>query len=924
MRSLLKILFYLVLLAVIVVGGGAVAFMVWPSDSLARMIAGEVEKSTGRRMTIDGAIERSVFPVLGVKLGRVAFANAEWARSGPLLTADSAEVGLRTLPLLFGSIEVAKIAVAKPVIRLEIDKRGRRSWDLAKVDVDTGAGAEIGRAVEAPSSGGGDDGETLAVLVESIEVADGLLTILDHGAGGAPIEVSAITLNGSFASLEDDFLMNGTAVAQGRPANLNVKLASPAALNRGETARLEAFFEADGVSARIDGDVRAPRDGGAPEAKGQLKLALDGDKKRTAWVRALLPAELEPLEAVSIDGVFDAAAHGLDVALDGRFGFRGEPTVLKGTAKAGPGWSDGAQPVSTDFAVSNRLLDAGFHGTAQQTPGAALPQLAGEYRLKAPDAQALIAWSGAPKPAPDSPNALLQSVDLKGGVDMKPEHLAAAMTGAVGFNGKTVAIEAGARGGSGWDADGAFETNLNASAPRLFTAAWKGEVRQAGQVVNGDMRFASNALRDFFEWLGLGAIDAPKGSFESVSFKSDVAVDPGKGALENLALTLDKNAVTGRLTYDLTGERPAVTAALKSDPIDIRPFTRAASRGGGARAGGGSSGRGAAPSQTGWSKDPLDLGALHLVDADLDVQTAGLATSMLVIGPSHVTARLKAGRLEAAIKQMALYGGKATGAAVIDGSKATPAMSVTLDVGGVQLRPLLNDAAAMDWLEGTGALKADISGAGGSQDALMRSLNGSTSIDFRNGAIIGYNLAAMVRNITSLGQSAETQKTDFSEMRASFRIDKGVARNSDLFMAGPLVRLTGQGAIDIGNQTIDYTLRPKAVATLTGQGGGGQQLTGIVVPVRVHGPWANTSVEPQLDAEDLINNVEVLLASPEGAGAFLKQLEQGGLGDVLKGVTGDAKTRDAVEGLLKGLAGEQKDGEGGGGSLLDGLFGKKK
>lgn len=925
MRFLFKALFYIVILAVVAVGGAALAFLHWPSASLKQMIAESVEEQTGRRLTIEGELERSLFPVLRVAASGVSLENADWAESGPLLTADRAEIGLRTLPLLFGAVEVEKIAIARPEIQLEIAEDGRRSWDLKGVDIDSGAGADLEDAASVDSgwtSGGGRSADEVDVLVESFEVTDGRLTILDRSTGAAPVEVSDIALNASFASLEDDLLMTGSAVAQGRPAKLDVKLASPAALARGETANLTALFEADGVAADLRGDLRAPHDGGAPQAKGSLTLALDGDKQRTAWVRALLPAELEPLEAVSIKGVFDASEAGLDIAFDGGFGFRGEASTMRGSAKAGAGWASGDQPVDLDLSLNNRLIDAGFKGAVRQTGGAA-PTVNGDYRLKVADAQRLIAWSGAPSPAPGSPNALLQSLDLAGGVESSAEGFAAALAGVVGYNGRSIDLQAGARGGAGWDQGGELETNLSLAAPSLFSASWNGSISGADQAVKGDARFSSTALRAFFAWIGLGPIDAPQGAFERLDFSGALDASAEKGALEGMTLVLDDSAVRGALSYDLTNGRPAVTARLEADPIDIRPFVQAASRGDGAQSG--SSGRGESAGSAqgpggGWSKDPIDLGALHLVDADIDVRSAGLTTPVLRIGQSHVAAKLADGKLDLAVREMALYGGQATGQATIDGSGATPAMAVALDLGGVALRPLLNDSAQMDWLEGVGAAKTDIRGAGVSMDALMRSLAGSASIDFRDGAIIGYNLAAIVRNVTSLGTASGPQKTDFAELRASFQIDKGVARNSDFYMAGPLVRLEGEGLIDIGNQTLDYNATPRAVATLRGQGGGSG--AGIAFPVRIHGPWADPSIEPDL-AKGALATVESILVDPDGAASFLKQLDKDGIGGVLDALTGGGETGDTGGGGGRGGLGDVLKGLGGGDddNPLRGLFG---
>ena len=64
-----------------------------------------------------------------------------------------------------------------------------------------------------------------------------------------------------------------------------------------------------------------------------------------------------------------------------------------------------------------------------------------------------------------------------------------------------------------------------------------------------------------------------------------------------------------------------------------------------------------------------------------------------------------------------------------------------------------------------------------------------------------------------------------------------MARNDDLDAKSPFLRLGGAGAIDIGRNRIDYTLRATVADTSKGQGGGDlARLRGLTVPVRLSGP----------------------------------------------------------------------------------------
>jgi len=88
----------------------------------------------------------------------------------------------------------------------------------------------------------------------------------------------------------------------------------------------------------------------------------------------------------------------------------------------------------------------------------------------------------------------------------------------------------------------------------------------------------------------------------------------------------------------------------------------------------------------------------------------------------------------------------------------------------------------------------------------------------------------------------KNQKTDFSELTATFNIKNGVARNNDLSLKSPLLRVGGEGEINIGADTLNYLVKASIVGTSKGQGGRDtDELKGVTVPVRVTGPLAAPS-----------------------------------------------------------------------------------
>jgi AsmA protein len=164
-----------------------------------------------------------------------------------------------------------------------------------------------------------------------------------------------------------------------------------------------------------------------------------------------------------------------------------------------------------------------------------------------------------------------------------------------------------------------------------------------------------------------------------------------------------------------------------------------------------------------------------------------------------------------------------------------------------QRRSLLKGAANFDTLKARQRY-ADVTARQyyvGNQEGVERQCSNQTT----NGAIKGVNIAASIREAkaklgTLKGEktqaASQVEKTDFSELSASFNIKNGVAHNRDLSGKSPLLRLAGEGDIDIGNERLDYLLKATVVATAAGQGGKDlAALSGVTVPVKLSGTFTS-------------------------------------------------------------------------------------
>jgi AsmA protein len=193
-----------------------------------------------------------------------------------------------------------------------------------------------------------------------------------------------------------------------------------------------------------------------------------------------------------------------------------------------------------------------------------------------------------------------------------------------------------------------------------------------------------------------------------------------------------------------------------------------------------------------------------------------------------------------------LYQGSMNGSLNVD-ARAVPAITFKQDMKGVAVGPLMVDAINNDMLEGKGTVNVNVSTRGGTVSALKKALNGTAALNLADGAVKGIDIAGTIRNIKSkfsfsgnTVNSDQKQKTDFSEMSASFNIKNGVAHNDDLSIKAPVLRITGSGDIDIGNETLNYVAKPTVVASLKGQGGTDlDKLNGLTFPIKLSGTFSD-------------------------------------------------------------------------------------
>jgi AsmA protein len=229
---------------------------------------------------------------------------------------------------------------------------------------------------------------------------------------------------------------------------------------------------------------------------------------------------------------------------------------------------------------------------------------------------------------------------------------------------------------------------------------------------------------------------------------------------------------------------------------------------------------------------PIDLSFLKDLNASGKLQIGALQVRGLKLANVRADVKAANGRMDVAPHSASLYEGAVAGELTLQADGNRIALKETLS--GIAIGPLLRDTAKTDRLEGKGDLALDVTGSGKTVGAMKKTLAGTAKVNLKDGALKGIDIAAALRktDLSLRRRPASAERTDFSELSASFAIKDGVARNEDLDLKSPLVKAGGRGAIDIGNSRLDYSFKAALVGT-----------SKVTVPVRVSGPFAEPDYE---------------------------------------------------------------------------------
>jgi AsmA protein len=456
------------------------------------------------------------------------------------------------------------------------------------------------------------------------------------------------------------------------------------------------------------------------------------------------------------------------------------------------------------------------------------------------------------------------------------------------------------------------------------TAAFDGEIETRGPAANGNLDVQLTASPDLLAWLGVamsGGLPA------SATLQARIDLSASRAALSAMELHADQISASGDAAVDFT-QTPRLTGDIALARLDLSPYLASKGR----------PGTHATETDnvasTGWPDTPINNPLPLPVDADVRVRGAGVKAGKIEIGA--FVARLQAKRQQAAviIDQLQAFGGGLKGMLKAEAS-TIPSYAVDIDANGISVLAASDAIAGLHRIDGRAAARAVLKTRGGNIRELVGALAGDGGFTIKDGAVLGINIAGMLRQIMTLGldsSAGEQQRTDFAEAGANFRIVNGILRTQDLRLSAPVLRLQGEGAVDLPERTIDMRITPRLATTLQGQGASDEPVLQAGIPFVIQGPYASPSVRFDLNGtltsaiqnpRDVANLAADLAKRPEALKVLkdqfdlLDKLPAPAAGELIKGVLGERGGTDkgrkqqappdlgkAARGLLKGITGQ--------------------
>ncbi len=301
-------------------------------------------------------------------------------------------------------------------------------------------------------------------------------------------------------------------------------------------------------------------------------------------------------------------------------------------------------------------------------------------------------------------------------------------------------------------------------------------------------------------------------ALEAVSLGANLAGSANSLMLEDLQLQVDGNKFDGNMGL-VDFERQALRFRLAGNRLDLDGYLPPVDEAAAKEPVGSSGGSKSESTPIAWSDEPvLPLGLIAGLDVDGSLDMQEVILTEQAIRPLKVAVQARDGLVRLTQFEGGVFNGKFAATGQLDARTRPVTLSAKKKLTGMDSMAIQEAYDVAPQLRGVIDLDLDVRATGNSMLQWMSSLNGQSSFDVSDGALLGINLeqklcqAIALVNRESLGAPVGSENTPFSALKGNFRIVDGTVVNENLVADLPGITAKGRGEIVLPTQRLDYRL----------------------------------------------------------------------------------------------------------------------
>ena len=348
-----------------------------------------------------------------------------------------------------------------------------------------------------------------------------------------------------------------------------------------------------------------------------------------------------------------------------------------------------------------------------------------------------------------------------------------------------------------------------------------------------------------------------------ISLTGKLSDGDGSYLIKSMKLQAGNTDLSGDLTANVSDKRPALTANLSSNSIDLVELS-----------GGEVVAKKEAKKERVFSSDPLPLEGLRSVDANVTVNAKEIKTSSLILTRTKIVLTLNNGNLSINPLSTLVAGGTMNANIGLNASGKTAALVTDIKIKGLEPSELPQFKGKISG--GKTDVTIKVKGSGNSVSQIMAGLNGKLLAKMGKGKLTDSKTKAAGTDLFSmLNPTATTREGTLIECGVvNFNIKDGIATaDKGIAIAANTMNVIGSGTIDLKTEKLNIGITPKA------REGAGVSVGQLAELVRVRGTLANPKP-----------GVDTMAALKAGAGVGAA-LATGGLSILAQGLY-DKSTAD--------------------------------